>query len=328
MKKFFFSILAVGAMVACTKSEVNYNDASEISFAPVASTATKAVYGAVDGTTYPTGESFYVWGYWQGDVPAGSDNSAFTAPSKYIQGKAFKYASGNIWKGKDKSYYWPKTGSMIFACLSPVGAPVQGFNVDQHSLAGNAFNFAYVNPSETDKTVDLLWANNTLSYSEPAAGTGVPVKFNHALSWITFRVKGESVTQDGKFVVNSLILNDVNTYGSFNSAGNGAWTSQGTPADYEVFNGNQNLTGGLVDLEDTPKGTLVIPQTKATDYTATLVYTNKLGDTDIVETIDVKLGTGWSIGVHYIYNITFTPTEILIAPEVVDWIDVETPITY
>lgn len=323
MKKFFFSILAVGAIVACTKSEVKYDDASELSFAPVTSIVTKAnVMGAIDNTTYPTDETFYVWGYWQGNVPAGSDNTAFTNPSTYINGQVFKYASGNIWQGRDKSYYWPKTGSMIFACLSPVDAPIQGFNPAQHSLAGNAFNFAYKNPSDTDKTVDLLWVNNTPSINEGAAINGVPVKFNHALAWITFKVQGESVTQDGGFKVNSLTMNDVYTYGAFNSFGNGSWTNHGDPADYVVFtdaNGSQNLTSALVDLENNPKGTLVIPQTGA--YTATLVYTNYLGDTPIVETIELNLGAGWEIGKHYIYNITFSPKEILIAPEVVEWVE-------
>lgn len=332
MKKFFLSILAVGALVACTKSEVKYDDASEIAFAPVASTATKAnVMGAIDGTTYPTDETFYVWGYWQ-DVPAGSDNSAFTDPKTYIDGQAFKYASGKVWKGRDKSYYWPKTGSMIFACLSPVDAPFHG-GVKNHSLAGNNFTFAYNNPSNTAKTVDLLWANNTLSYTEATAGTaGVPVKFSHALAWITFRVKGESVANNGGFKINRLTLNKVNTDANFNSTGNGAWDGHTSPANYEVYtdvtDGSQNLTSSFVDLENNAKGTLVIPQTKSEDYTATLVYTNYLGDTPIVETIELKLGTGWGMGIHYIYNITFTPTEILIAPEVVDWIDVEKTFEY
>ena len=325
MKKFFFSILAVGAIVACTKSEVKYGNESEISFSPVASTATKAeVFGAVDGTAYPTAETFHVWGYWQGDVPAGSDNSAFTNPSAYINGQAFKYASGNVWKGRDKSYYWPKTGSMIFACLSPVGAPVEGNVVTSHSLRDNAFSFAYNNPNKTEETVDLMWVNNTASYSEQTGRNNVPVTFKHALAWITFKVKGESVTQDGGYKINSLTLNEVKTYGSFNSAVNGEWTSQGTPKAYTVFtdglNGSQNLTGTYVDLENHPQGTLVIPQS-AEKYTATLVYTNTLGDTPIVETIDLNLGTGWEIGKHYTYNITFSPVEILIQPDVTDWVE-------
>ena len=326
MKKFFFSILAVGALVACTKSEVTYEGETEIAFNPVTSTATKAnVYGAIDGTAYPTGETFYVWGYWQ-DVPAGSDNSVFDAAKTYINGQAFKYASGQLWQGRDKSYYWPKTGSMIFAALSPVDAPISGISNIQtkHSLQDNAFKFWYENPYQTNKTVDLLWANNTLSYSEATGKAGVPVKFNHALAWITFRVKGETVAQDGGFKINSLTLNQVSTQGQFNSHANGSWGALIMPKDYVVFtdnlNGSQNLTGALVDLENAPKGTLVIPQSKDVDYTATLKYTNYLGDTQIHETIELKLGTGWEMGKHYIYNITFTPNEILLVPEVAEWV--------
>ena len=126
----------------------------------------------------------------------------------------------------------------------------------------------------------------------------------------------------------SLTLNQVQTGAHFKSAGNGSWESWMRPENYAVFTGSQALTGSLVDLETNPRGTLVIPQTKTGDYTATLKYTNATGDNDINETIELKLGTGWEIGKHYIYNITFSPTEILIAPTVEDWVPVEMPINY
>ena len=114
----------------------------------------------------------------------------------------------------------------------------------------------------------------------------------------------------------------------FKSAGNGSWESHMTPLNYEVFTGNQPLTASLVDLETNPRGTLVIPQTQTADYTATLKYTNATGDNPINETIDLKLGTRWEIGKHYIYEITFSPKEILIAPVVEDWVEVKMPIEY
>ena len=126
----------------------------------------------------------------------------------------------------------------------------------------------------------------------------------------------------------SLTLNQVNTGAHFKSAGNGSWESHMTPKNYEVFTGSKPLTASLVDLETNPAGTLVIPQTKATDYTATLTYTNATGDNPINETIVLKLGTGWEIGKHYIYDITFSPTEILIAPTVADWKPVVQEINY
>ena len=325
MKKYLFSVLAVGALVACTKSEVKYDETSEIAFTPVASAVTKTV-GAIESTAYPTEENFLVWAYWQ-DVPAGSDKNAFTSPAKYINMKTFTNATAKLWKGTPKSYYWPKTGSLVFACVSPADAPFMDGAMPTHTLA-NEFAFNYANSNNTAETRDLLWANCTASYNEATAGTtGVPVEFRHALAWITFRVKGEGATQ-GAYTMNSLTLNQVQTGAHFKSAGNGSWESHMTPKNYTVFDGTKALSASFVDLETNPRGTLVIPQSKAADYTATLVYTNTLGDETITETIDLKLGTEWQIGKHYIYNITFSPTEILIAPTVEDWVEEVREIVY
>jgi hypothetical protein len=312
-------------MVACTKSEVKFEGETEIAFAPVSSVSTKAV-GAIPSTTYPTDENFLVWAYWQ-DVPAGSDKNAFTDPTTYIDRKEFKNATNKLWKGKDRSYYWPKTGSMVFACVSPANAPFMDNVLPTHTLA-NEFKFNYANSNNTAETRDLLWANCAGSYNEAAAGAnGVPVEFKHALAWITFRVKGEGAAQ-GAYTMTSLTLNQVNTGAHFKSAGNGSWESHMTPKNYEVFTGSKPLTGSLVDLETNPAGTLVIPQTQTADYTATLKYTNATGDNPINETIELKLGTAWEIGKHYIYEITFSPKEILIAPVVEDWVEVKMPIEY
>ena len=333
MKKFLFSVLAVGELVACTKSEVKYDGETEIAFAPVSSVNTKAV-GAIPSTTYPTDENFLVWAYWQ-DVPAGSDKNAYTDPKVkvYIDGKEFKNATNKLWKGAEKSYYWPKTGSMVFACVSPANAPFYGGEKPQHNLfpklnKPEEFNFNYVNSNNTAETRDLLWANCSLSYSEATAGTtGVPVEFKHALPWITFRVRGTGAAI-GAYKITGLTLNDVNTLAYFESAGNGVWKTPADEKDYKVFEGSYPLTNSLVDLENNPAGTLVIPQSKAVDYTATLVYTNALGDETITETIELPLGTGWEIGKHYIYDITFSPKEILIAPTVADWVPVVKEINY
>ena len=325
MKKFLFSVLAVGALVACTKSEVKYEGETEIAFRPVSSVNTKAV-GAIPSTTYPTDENFLVWAYWQ-DVPAGSDKKAFTSPTTYIDRKEFKNATTKLWKGADKSYFWPKTGSMVFACVSPANAPFMDGVMPKHTLA-NEFTFIYQNSHNTAETRDLLWANCATSYNEVTAGTtGVPVEFKHALAWITFRVKGEGAAQEA-YTMTGLTLNQVQTGAHFKSAGNGSWESWMTPKDYEVFTGTKALSASFEDLETNPRGTLVIPQSKDVDYTATLTYTNATGDNPINETIDLKLGKGWEIGKHYIYNITFSPTEILIAPTVEDWVPVEMPINY
>ena len=329
MKKFFFSILAVGALVACTKSEVKYDDASELSFAPVASTVTKvANMGAIDGVTYPINEDFRVWGYWQ-LLDADSDHSAFNNATSYIDNKVFSHKDGQTWKGKDKSYYWPKTGSMVFACLSPADAPVTNLS---HNVVTDNFSFKYAGTNNTAATVDIMWSNTTNSFNEKnVAAAGVPVQFNHALSWITFKFKGDDVTSHGGFAINSLVIDNLYVGGTFNS-NTQTWSSFTTAASMDVFKatGPMDLTKEFVIFEDAEQGTLVVPQTNVTaglganySYTATLKFTNKLGDVHINETVKLDLGKGWEIGKHYTYYITMTASEILISPEVVDWAEVD-----
>lgn len=317
MKKFLFSILAVGAIVACTKSEVNYEDSKEIAFAPVATNATKAVTAAIDGTAYPNDEKFVVWAYWQA-LDANTDVNNFTAASTYINGKAFEKVGG-YWKGAaGKSYTWPKTGSLIFACLSPLEAQFSNVN---HSLGENKFTFDYTNPANTANTVDLLWANNTpKSFDQNTVA--VPVEFKHALSWITFTVKGEGDAINN-YVINNIILENVRTKAKFDSKNGGTWSGQDSPNAIMVWNGAEALTAESKVIENNSRGTLVIPQKFSEDtnkkYTATLVYTNNTGDNPIKEKIVLDLNNEWVIGKRYVYNITFNTKEILINPTVADW---------
>ena len=120
-------------------------------------------------------------------------------------------------------------------------------------------------------------------------------------------------------------MDQVYTGGRFTSD-NRVWTGQYNPASIEVFtNSPRNLTTDYDVLEDVTAGTLVVPQDYLLNknYTATVKFTNTLGDYDINEVVTLDLGRGWEIGKHYTYYITFTATEILIAPEVTDWEEVD-----
>ena len=317
MKKFFFSILAVGALIACTKSEVAYDEPSEISLAPVTSTVTKAVTAAINSTDYPEKEQFIVWAYWQ-NLNDKTSWENFDNASTYINGKAFG-KKGDYWGGVSKKYTWPKTGSLIFACLSPLEGP---FSNVAHSLKENKFTFDYNNPVNTANTVDLLWADNTPKSSDKYT-TAVPVTFEHALSWITFTVTGQDAAIDN-YVVNNITINNVNTEAKFDSSRNNEWYSWNNKQPIVVFDGEEAVKAEKKEIENVKRGTLVIPQSATSPYKATLVYTNNTGDTPIQETLTLELNNEWEIGKHYFYNITFTTTEILINPTVEPW-ETETP---
>ena len=328
MKKFLFSVFAVGALVACTKSEVKYEGESEIAFAPVSSVNTKAnVLQAIDGTEYPVNETFRVWGYWQ-LLDAGTDHSAFNAAKEYIQdGKEFaRSVDGSLWRGAAQPYYWPKTGSIVFACLSPADAPVTSLN---HNVVNDNFSFNYSSPNgygniDPSQTIDLMWTDATASYDETKAAAGVPVTFKHALTWITFKVQGDAQTSNGGFVINSITMNNIKSSGDFTSSDR-TWATGTTVLNIPVFSGARNLTTEPAVIENVDRGTLIIPQVTEdhSNYTATIKFTNTLGDVDLNEEITIGLGPGWEIGKHYTYILKFTTTEILIEPHMEDWEEVD-----
>ena len=94
MKKLIIAALAIAAMAACTKSNVQFDQPSEIAFQPVAQKATKA---AVVGPQYPTRAeyNFNVWAWW------GNDNAVVTEDyshfgNKYIDNKTFTHRDKNL----------------------------------------------------------------------------------------------------------------------------------------------------------------------------------------------------------------------------------------
>ena len=185
MKKILFSFLAVAALTSCAKTEVAYVEAdSEIKLAPATSLATKAdepgYRGVIAGTTYPTSENFDVYGYWSADWKGNGAVVDYLLTDK-TSGAEFKHENGT-WAGITP-YHWPKDGSLKIAAYSPASENfAHDYATDTYSKTG------YVQPSETAKTWDLLFAKTTADYTSMTAAAGVPVMFEHALAWITLRL--------------------------------------------------------------------------------------------------------------------------------------------
>lgn len=323
MKKFFISILAVGALVACTKSEVKYDDASEITFAPVASTVTKGT--VIDDVHYPTTIPFNVFSFYAADVEPGpqTDFSKFT--KTYLDNKTFEYKSEyGLFGGRDHSYYWPKNGSLVFAGYSPDPTTFSSAS-QEYDLENGLTIKGFVQSTDTKNTKDLMWFNHTKSsYREV---NKVPVKFIHACSWLTFYVSSD--TEDANFHIKKLVLNSVKTKADFN--GNvPTWKFYDDASyvkDLVVFDSNNNnkipYGGDPMRIDD--EGVIVIPQDCVK---ATITYTMANGaGVEIEQTETFRLSAGadndiWKYSRHYIYKIIFSASEILIEPAVNDWIDV------
>lgn len=369
MKKLVIAVLAIGAMAACTKSNIQYEQPEEISFQPVAKKATKAVTGAIDGTTYPTGEKFNVWSWWTiekagtsiGSIPGDfeADNTDSEEPILYINAGTFTNRESNNWGGVTP-YYWPTTGSLVFAGYSPSDASTSStFNYDFKNQNFTVTN--YIQSNEIDKTVDLMWFDADQSYKQTDA---VRVTFKHALSWLEFKFKLAAGVTQPNWKITKVTLNGIETKADFSSSPMG-WSNYSTEDAYKnqqmtIFTGNKILesseAGYLSADADARKnentGVVVIPQscapaigndaaaaelvieygllTPATAYKpeAEKVYI----DQRVTLYLDYSCNTAehnpphdgnmWEPGYHYIYTITFGANEILISPSVEKW-DVE-----
>lgn len=358
MKKYILPILGLAALVACSKTEPVYEESGEIRFAPVTSLATKAQkFNAIDGAVYPATEWFNVTAYWK-NVDAGSDFTEGTVT--YFSDRTFKKGK-TYWAGEPAAY-WPKNGSLRFACYSP--SDVQGVS---HDLATDTYTVTdYVQSNNTKETVDLMVAPTPLSYDAKTGAENVSVVFEHALSWISFKVVSDE-DAEGIFTIKKIVVDDVNTKGSLTAVMTGTaksktWELSASteeknpyvkPYDVYVYNNEDededivvatttsdaDEDGNPVYIENVAGGTVVIPQ-PTTSVTITFdqkaegdavledqVITLPLTVTKEIMKDDeaVAVPADWEPGKHYIYTLKFAYEEddqILINPSVEDWTDV------
>ncbi|MEE0235051.1 MAG: fimbrillin family protein [Bacteroidales bacterium] len=350
MKKLVFAALAIAAMAACTKSNVQYEQPGEIAFQPVAQKATKATTSV--GNAYPEAEKFNVWAWWvsaeagHADYPTSRDGY-----TEYIKEGTFAKKE-NTWGGwdllgnKSKPYYWPTTGSLFFAGYSP--ATAQG--AYDYSLETQTLSIVgYTQSHYRSETTDLMWFDVTQkSYDQnDAASNGVPVEFRHALSWLTFKFNLKDENTEKLWTIKNAELQNIETKANFTAKldQNPIWTVLETSENITVFDGEHLLeysSDGTV-LEGNGVASamtgdvLVIPQSCAAAEVDASGKVTKAAEAQLVITYDLStqagtklenqtvtlpvntIGDKWLDGKHYIYTIIFGANEILIAPTVADW---------
>ena len=357
MKKIFFFLVALAALAACSKSEIQYEQTGEIAFAPIANTITKSVAGlgdsgAFDGI-FPTSVNLYVFANAQDENDAGVLQDSWTSP--YFRNALFKHNASKGTEGTqehptlsnpvattgayagDPTRYWPNVKTLRFvgysdACNVSTLIPTVANDLSTLTIEG----YVQDNTNTAEGANDLMWFPVTQAYGKDEGE--IPAQMKHACSWITVNVKGDGVTAS-KWKLNSLIVTDIAhsgtavcglesaTWAEDNLASiddedyyNAQLTSTFNPAEGTTF------TDQYVEYhEGTANNFIVIPQTPTT-LEVTYSYNS---DTDIVfsETKSISLdydgaadtNTAWQSGVHYIYNLTITATEILIDPVVVEW---------
>lgn len=339
MKKIISIVLGVAALAACTKTSVSYEQPGEIALAPV--TRANMTKAAITGTTFPTTNDMGVYAFYNAGKLVGTPKEEFlTGSAAYLNNVKFVNRTGTGNWGGETSYYWPKTGSLVFAAYSPSAANLA------YSAGEDKFSKAdYVQSTELANTVDLLWSPMTAE-SHDKTTTAVPMVFYHAMSWVTVQAVAANSESEGKFKVRSVKLNGIVNKGSFETAVDDIdWTLSSAAVDVKtltVFNNDAykeipKMTPAEV-LENVEKGTVVIPQSLGDAVTLTVVFSQVMptGDWSADQTLTFKLNkctvgepavalNKWDNGKHYIYTLNFNikgaagENEILIKPTLTDW---------
>lgn len=349
MKKLFFiAAIASVAFASCVKNEVapTAMQQDEITFAaPVVGTATKAVNGAI-GAGYHTGETFDVW-----CVHNDADITNWGGSVYFSDVKAVYDATLVGWKLTPNPYYWPATGKLSFVALSPSITSATSYD------DANGFQITgWMQGNDETKIVDLMYSDEALNKAkadynadgEEKAGdanshTGVDIKFNHALSYIVFKIKTAadySVTT--KFRLNKITISGVYTAGNFKQTALDPW-EEDTTGEKGKYVAYTNTPGLLFDnsiavdaLAETGKEIILLPQALTENQQKITVDYQISTDGKAVDaadktwinqtqTVDLKNATvsAWEMGKKYTYTLSIGMQEIIFDPAVTDWTSAE-----
>ncbi len=278
------AVPALALLAACTKTEVTpqQSDPQQISYlALVNRPSSKAL---IDGTDYPTSESFGTFAYFNAAGTTFPTHADDYIPESEVK-NASSATSGIAWT-TNPAYYWPKQGSLTFFSYSPYSINT---SVDCDTADGIKITDWDV---DVNQTVDVMVADYKTGQTKNGSNggyTGVPTIFRHKLSQIvkfTFATKEdycggrtEATAQVGDkfFYINSVNINKIQYKGDYKSGNNvdgaaavpvlGAWTPTTDTKNYTWY---EDATGTLFGY-DTKKADapcqlaggylLILPQT-------------------------------------------------------------------
>lgn len=347
MKKFMlFAAMASVVLTSCVNEDKEAMESASkkaISFDMPVMKPTRAA-GEIDGTTYPTDETFkafcksYTGAY-----------TGWTAGADYFNAAGENVALIDDNWSTTPVHYWPELGyKLAFAAYSPAAAKTHGtFAQTQTGLTITGFS----TQANVAEQYDLMYTPRVIDLDKNSAGTPVPMVFKHALTSVVF--KATKTDADATYTIKSLTVNGlVSTTGDFNQNipnaadldGTATWNNLAAATDktYSI------LTSTAINVAQDP-GTyltgagstagaatalLLIPQGVDANTTVTITYNKTTGSNSLDATATIKLidfvhGTdthvgAWAMGYRYIYNIIFGANKpIYFNPSVTDWTDVD-----
>ena len=346
MKKIFFSLVALAALAACSKTEVAYETPAEIGFAPVAKNATKA---AIEGTSFNTTQDLYVFanaGLDLDSTPDGVQIDECTEP--YLRNVKFKRASVNDAYIGETPYYWPNVKSLSFAGYVDAGNACGNYQENDETKPCASVNDAmttltianYTQPDSGNN--DLMYFFTDATYNKSITGD-VPVTMKHSCAWLVFNFVGDKVTgasetiggsgEEAWKIVGVKVKNIAKTGTATLTAESATWVEGEQNVDFQVY-GDETGTALSYNAANTiissNKNVIVIPQ-PTTELYIKYKYNVQGNPNPIEEEVTVSLGYDstkineeWLPGVKYTYQVNIGAKQITIKPTSNDWTNYDT----
>ena len=245
MKKMFFALFAVLAMVSCSNEEVIEVNREQIAFGEVfVDNATRADY-----STDKTVNAFKVYGTVSGTQIFNGAN--VTRGSK---------ANGEAWGCDGAAQYWLPNSTYNFAAI------VDGIAATTDALPAT-IPFTVADGADNK---DLLYATATVTTNANATPSGVngngvvAFDFSHLLSKLQFNIVNET---NQKYQVTSISVTDVAQDGIYN-VGTGAWAQDGDATTTLTF-GTATVAGGTLTPVPASEARQLLPVAQTLNVTIT-----------------------------------------------------------
>lgn len=333
---------------SCSKNDQPEQREAAIGFSSYAGrTITKADAGsfiAPGVAELITNSKFAVYAYNTGSAAFTGNETSLNV---FMNNVAVTYKGGGAGTETNYEYtplrYWPNdepNNKLTFFATYPSAAT--GLTAPANGWGAYTFTAQTTPASMVDFLFSEVAKDQVYSSTNSGKKGVVNMKFHHALSMVKFKVATDAdyATDGTTITLKSIKVAQVNTVGKFTPAvasPYGAWSDQGTPAEFTVFSGTKALTTTAAFL---PTGTenadafLMVPQTLGATVIATVVYTVKTGtDAEVENTATVVLNTAkdksnvaiteWAMNQNTVYTFTVGLKPIKFTAEVVDW-DAET----
>jgi hypothetical protein len=307
------------ALTACNNDAVLEENTSanlpkEIALQAIATPATRA---AVNGTDFPTDLTIKVAAF---DATKGVD---------YFASTDFTYANSQ-WTG---GRYWPFSDAVInFLAYAAYDNVTGSFN---GTHPANSVSLVMADNSTAQS--DLMYATGTgtvTSGNTIEFPTNVPMTFLHAQSWIQFAIKAGNSSAISTITVDSITLNQVScsgtfgvTYTNYNAAAAASVTTEWSgyasgKDDFGVIrSGSTTLTDSYAEFGNL----LVVPDQGTTGFTIHYTFDGK--PYDYTYTLAPATTGALTKGTKYIFNISLSVHEIIVAPQVQAWSESSEEIT-